>query len=65
MFFVVRSYDLELDIDPFLSVIITHCMLTILDSPGVFVGFFFVCSVDLSCQSKRSTVMYTVLSYID
>ena len=46
MFFVVGSYDLE------------RCMLTILDSPGVFVGFL-VCSVDLSCQSKRSTVMYT------
>ena len=30
-----------------------------LDCPGVFVGFL-MCSVNLSCQSTRSTVMYTV-----
>ena len=28
MFFVAGSYDLELGIDPFFFIIITHCMLT-------------------------------------
>ena len=42
--FFVGSYDLELDIDPFFSVIITHCML---DSPGVFVCKILLCYVML------------------
>ena len=55
--FVVGSYDLELDIDPFFFVIITLCW-RILDSPGVSVGFL-VCSIDLRCQSTRPTVTFT------
>ena len=58
MFFVGGSYDLELDINPFFLLSLPVCW-RILDSPGVSMGFF-VCSVDLSCQSTRSTLMYTV-----
>jgi hypothetical protein len=57
MFFVV-SYDLELDIDPFFFVVITHCMWTCIRLYWLFRRFL-VCSVDLSYQSIRFTVMYT------
>ena len=60
MFFVVGSCDLDRDIGSFLSVIVTHCMLTYIRLYWRFRRFL-VCSVDLSCQSTRSTVVYTVL----
>jgi hypothetical protein len=40
MFFVVGSYDLELDIDPFYFVTITHCMLKYIRLSWRFRRFF-------------------------
>jgi hypothetical protein len=63
--FFVGSYDpdLELDIDPFFFVIITHSIWTYTRLSCRFRRFFLVFSVDLSFQSSRSTVMYTISSY--
>ena len=44
MFFVVGSYDLELDIDPFFFIIITQCMLTYIRLSWLFRRFFGVLS---------------------